>query len=1095
MKQLYPTRFLLASLCLFLVTFVNPFVIIAQTNNCPVTNPLTVSTEPNTEVAVPLQVSDADNDLLTIAVVQNPANGTLITDGDGGIFYTPQAGFTGSDFFIYSVTDGNCTVNDSVSFNVICSEHTVWEPGDMYTRSQAAWDQATDWSGLYNTVYADNGAVMRVGLPGTTGFSNLFTSTLAIKNYFVKSGTPGSLVGDNIDTTNDPSGVFGGEVVALRLNVDFSDANAFPANSNIALGDLVFYNMTEFTFQPWLSVPELNGKTVRELLLIADTLLGGGTSSTGLTISEVNNIVAEVNITFNEGDLGPFAQEHLTIPCSVDNTNSCPVTNPYSITTSGPFNLDLLSTDADGDALVHTIVQQASNGIGEMEDATLLFYNPNPGFVGTDFLIYLVSDSLCEVTDTVFITVECPSIESSGLETYSQASWGDPLSTAGLLLSANFSSLYLSSLPVYLSVGTSHSLSFTQNYGVFSYLPAGGTPGVLTTSIENPLSTSAGDFGGEVVALKLNLDFSDSGLLPGTVPLGDLLIHDFTDLPSVNGMTVREVYEMVSAVLGGSSASVSPTVASALANLINTSFVNGVPSDFALNYLAVPCDTTTTPVNQCPITTTSHDTIPENGSLGSDLSFFASDPDNDPLTFTVAPALHGTAFIVIDVLNYAPNAGYTGNDTILITASDGNCSVTDTIFVTVEPLPNNCPVVQGLEYTISSGTPLVINLSDFASDPDNDVLTFTVIPTAAGYTDIAQNILTFIPNPGFIGVETLLVNVADGLCETLVTVVVTVEPQPNNCPVANDATVTTPYNTPVLITLSYTDADNDPLSLLVLQPANGTAILTSGNYVTYTPAPGYSGTDQFMYTASDGICSDTGLVTITIAAPPVVVCPLSQGYWKNHHQLWNAAWMPMTLGTVSYTKQQLIMLLNKPVGNGNKADASLILVKQLIAAKLNILNGVVASQQVLDCIAAAEALIGASNLPMNVKVNTALGQQMVSVAACLEQFNLGYLNDGCTPALRVDEQSEESLGDHVIETVAPNPFTSTTTISYQLPYEMNVTIEVYNYLGQRIETLVNETQSGTHSVVFNAGNLPSGFYQIRMQAGEYTSTRKLVLMK
>lgn len=78
----------------------------------------------------------------------------------------------------------------------------------------------------------------------------------------------------------------------------------------------------------------------------------------------------------------------------------------------------------------------------------------------------------------------------------------------------------------------------------------------------------------------------------------------------------------------------------------------------------------------------------------------------------------------------------------------------------------------------------------------------------------------------------------------------------------------------------------------------------------------------------------------------------------------------------------------------------------------------------------------------------------------------------------------------------PNPFNPSTDISYQLPARSFVTLRVYHILGEKLRTLVSMGQSpGVHSVAFNAVNLPSGVYFYRIQAGNYTATKKLMLVK
>ena len=78
----------------------------------------------------------------------------------------------------------------------------------------------------------------------------------------------------------------------------------------------------------------------------------------------------------------------------------------------------------------------------------------------------------------------------------------------------------------------------------------------------------------------------------------------------------------------------------------------------------------------------------------------------------------------------------------------------------------------------------------------------------------------------------------------------------------------------------------------------------------------------------------------------------------------------------------------------------------------------------------------------------------------------------------------------------PNPFNSSTTISYEVPVMERVYIALYNLLGRRVSTLQDHTvAAGVHEVVWNAGDLPSGIYFVRMQAGEFVQTRKVVLLK
>ena len=79
----------------------------------------------------------------------------------------------------------------------------------------------------------------------------------------------------------------------------------------------------------------------------------------------------------------------------------------------------------------------------------------------------------------------------------------------------------------------------------------------------------------------------------------------------------------------------------------------------------------------------------------------------------------------------------------------------------------------------------------------------------------------------------------------------------------------------------------------------------------------------------------------------------------------------------------------------------------------------------------------------------------------------------------------------------PNPFNPTTTVEYALPKAEKVHLTVFNMLGQEVATLVNgeAMQAGVHSATFNAENLPSGVYYYRINAGDFSETKKMLLVR
>lgn len=98
----------------------------------------------------------------------------------------------------------------------------------------------------------------------------------------------------------------------------------------------------------------------------------------------------------------------------------------------------------------------------------------------------------------------------------------------------------------------------------------------------------------------------------------------------------------------------------------------------------------------------------------------------------------------------------------------------------------------------------------------------------------------------------------------------------------------------------------------------------------------------------------------------------------------------------------------------------------------------------------------------------------------------------------VEDEAEAAIPtSYKLDQNYPNPFNPSTTISYSIPKSSRVKIVIYNSLGQLIETLVDREESvGNHQVIFNTkNNLPSGIYFYNIIAGEYTNTKKMLMIK
>ncbi|HLP75639.1 MAG TPA: SdrD B-like domain-containing protein [Candidatus Paceibacterota bacterium] len=199
------------------------------------------------------------------------------------------------------------------------------------------YNPATILSNYFNKVYT-NGYV-ECGIPGSAGRSMKFTSAAAIRAYLPAGGTPGVLGMDYLNPTSTSAGVFAGQVLALQLNVDFGDQKNITGFLG-GLGDLVFHD----------SASPLDGKTVRQILAICNTALGGGNvSATGCSISYLNTLCDSFNQAFDGCKASSWCGSHLSAPVStdvstaqsgvataIDDCDPNPVVTYSDATTTGP---------------------------------------------------------------------------------------------------------------------------------------------------------------------------------------------------------------------------------------------------------------------------------------------------------------------------------------------------------------------------------------------------------------------------------------------------------------------------------------------------------------------------------------------------------------------------------------------------------------------------------------------------------------------------------------------------------------------------------------------------------------------------------------
>lgn len=140
-------------------------------------------------------------------------------------------------------------------------------------------------------------------------------------------------------------------------------------------------------------------------------------------------------------------------------------------------------------------------------------------------------------------------------------------------------------------------------------------------------------------------------------------------------------------------------------------------------------------------------------------------------------------------------------------------------------------------------------------------------------------------------------------------------------------------------------------------------------------------------------------------------------------------------------------------------------------------------------------IIGRYNLPANVTVTVKVidsGESTGEDVIRADAFRFALIEE----TTDIDATDQFLPKEFALYQNYPNPFNPTTVISYQLPVIGNVTLKVFDILGNEIATLVDEYKpAGRYEVEFDASRLASGIYFYKLQAGEYTAINKMLLIK
>jgi uncharacterized repeat protein (TIGR01451 family) len=419
---------------------------------------------------------------------------------------------------------------------------------------------------------------------------------------------------------------------------DTDTVTAVVVSGRVKLGDLYLCNLASLTdeFGNALGVSDLDGLTVRQVLALVEQKLGGGSVETPDSFASLDALASDVTVAFANGvALSYFADQHLST-----RQNCTPVDwQPNQIITfdqaglggiEGVGMLDYLfenvfdaapsygtlivgdTTDPSGYVLDFdsegAVISFLPTG-GPAAALTKTAYNPSQsgtssGLFGGDVLALALdvafSDSYapssCSTPGSAnsngapVAGIRCP-WQLGDMLTLGQAQWrGDPLDVLddiGHTVETNSG----------LIVGdpNGNHIELTDGDAVRNYLTTGGIAGALTQSFVNPQSnntnTGTGVFGGDVVALQLDVDYSDAGLLPDNSGLdfGNLTLCAVPGFPSLTGDTVRQFLAIANAGLAGETTGYTPGELDSLTSELGSAFTDTLPLPTASYLYNGPC--------------------------------------------------------------------------------------------------------------------------------------------------------------------------------------------------------------------------------------------------------------------------------------------------------------------------------------------------------------------------------------------------------------------------------------------------------------------------------------------------------------------------
>ncbi|MEM7545165.1 MAG: Ig-like domain-containing protein [Pseudomonadota bacterium] len=648
------------------------------------------------QIAVLANDSDPDGDEITIAGIEQPANGTVTDDGTGLLTYLSDAEFEGTDSFTYTITDGALSTTATVEIvvtNTMLPDPIVEFAGEtVFDGTNATVDEIAH-SSLYEI--AEGTVAFTFTAADLNGAQGLFSKDAS---GFVGGGNHLLLYLD--DATLLARFQDGTNSVTLTVG-------EFAAGQSYDIAAVFGPNGSEVFVDGVLAVSDPLVMDWRENIEVIQWGGRGWASAAGATGFDApfNGIIADRQIYDVALDIDQLAELYADGPVNIPPTaagDAITVDEDGSVT----FDPTLNDIDADGDTIsVVAIAMEPSNGVAVIEPDGQVTYTPAANFNGDDSFEVQIGDgnggfATSLVTVTIVAVNDDPDAADDGATTV--------LDTPIIIdVLANDIDADGDTLTI-ISAGDGANGSVSLDDGILTYTPdtgfvgsdsftyqisdqAGGAPAAATVSVE---VLAAPNTPPQAVADALVV--AEDGLVtfnPTDNDIdddGDTLVVDSIPSGPSNGVAVIEPDGRVT---------YTPNADFNGADAFDVMIADG-NGGFDLATVSV----SVTPVNDDPVARDDAASTGEAQAVVIDLLANDSDVDGDTLSIqSIGPAALGS---IVDngngTLTYTPDAGATGEDSFTYTVTDG--AATDTATVTIDIMSIPEPIYEVLGSTSFNGT-------------------------------------------------------------------------------------------------------------------------------------------------------------------------------------------------------------------------------------------------------------------------------------------------------------------------------------------------------------------------------------------------------